>query len=255
METIKIIEDEVKRIVEDNKDFTELVESVNNEINSFNEKREKIKKNIRKLFNFIFSKSNRKILFEYFGRKIGINKSGLGIIRGYEKNLSNINDFWAGKDFTKLLTELTFCNNFLDSIDDKKKKEIVKKVLIDNFSTRQNFPKEDTIIEKEDLDVGIKIRSNGKLLFYHIKTEETLDYIIDAVKTYEDNCLIEISKTNYQNNYHDLMEFIFLVNRKEKLKPILEKELINYKKLNEDADKEIKIIDAELSPYVALQQI
>ena len=247
MEQLKIIEQNIKEILDSGKPLVDLTEKFDNILNDLNLGYSNLGSNKIQLLNILLKYPKKKILFDFiadldnrgkgYERKfiIGLNENGLGLIQGnYEHNLRNINYYWSKENFAKLIKDENFRKLFFEKIG-KKHKEIMQKLVRD-----------DTKEYNKEFMVG-KI----KVVIGNIRIE----YKIENKDNDEDNINLLTNKPNCNFNFEELTEFVDLLKNKDKIIEKLSEEIKDYEKLQAELKEKTIEIDNELKPYLALKQI
>ena len=218
------------------------------------------------MLNILFKHSKKKILFKWDyevengyskGEKreytIGINTAGLGLSSHYEHSLRNITDYYAKDNFSKLFKNPEFVKKLLGCVKKDKAK------IIPNLLTKDKNDFEKKIeVGKVLITIKNHLNYNNKDYVGYRSEIEIIDKKIQPFKIKEDDSdyyLSEISDLNLELSLKDLLEFSWLLNSKDKVIIKLQEELKNYHLIKKEIDKKTAVVDKELKPYEALEQI
>jgi len=257
-EKMKIIEDNIREILKESKDFLILDREFRDILAELKTNHTDLKNHKLELLNILLKHSKRKILFEFILKNdgsgyysdtkitIGLNGDGLGLVEGsYEHNLKNVIKYYTRETFKKLLSKEDFVKEFLKHIDKHlrgKHKKLIRKLI----SQEEDITDKEILVGKININFDLD-KSYHRIINYRFGVNG--DYI-DILETLQGK-----EKLKFSFSFESLREFCKLLEYKPKILTTLKIQLKDYQKINKKIQTKLAEIDKHLSPYKALQQI
>lgn len=273
--SIAIIESEIKKIISENQDLTELIANVDRTLEMVTIAKSTLVSSTAELLNILLKTSKKKVLIKLetkdkevccYGTKfeVGINNVGVGVAVVYGYSNSNRLENLTGRynDSQKLFLRIMehdggkYKKIFVDSIDDEEKKKMVSEVLdccdkvIKKFG---NSYDEDEIVADGSLK-NFNFKFHRGLII--LDSTEEIRSFPKEIEIIEADELKDISKETFSRlEYRDLRQFIHFVNSKTEIMSILKTKLKEIEVIKVELENSQKVVDGYLVPYKALAEI
>lgn len=263
MEQIKIIEQEIRNILEQGKDFIEIVETFDTVLDRISQNHSSLEEKKLELLNILLKYPKRKVLFEFDFKRtsydnqhivVGVNENGLGLQINSQNNLRNLNDYWAKNKFEELIKDKDFRILFLKKVSKKINHKLLK-VLLEKYEKY-----DDKVINLKKGEIGIEIINNS-LTLKHYSESGYYTEVLKIIKNKEfkkrepNDFLTEITETDLDFEFERLIKFAYLLKYQDEIKGILNKKIVFFEKLDKELQAKVDYIEGELKPYKALKNL